>query len=468
MLYLLFTGSLILTFINLLLSRWDFLYPSFIFCLVFSTAEFVCVLGKDTYEIIIHPETVLVIFCGEIIFTLAAFISGLKRTSPKYPVNTIKIEKIHVNKWLTIGIIILQILTIVFFVKYLKNISVAYDGKLRSLTELISLYDVMTKFWTDIFKQLNVPIPMIYRILNPIVSAIAYLYIYITVNNYIATKKVEWPHIIIIFLQCILIILNGSRSPLFRILTMIIMLSYIMLCWCKKIKKGDIRLLFKLAGLVICTAIFFIIVLSIMGRSGKGAEKIMYYLFVYIGAPIVNLDNFIIDRMPAINTRLVGEQTFRSLYNYVGKLLHINAFSYGGVNPFVFSSNGIEIGNVFTTFYPYMYDFKFAGIAPLTAIVAIYYVFTYQKLIEYRGKNKKINLQLYFFAYLFNDLIMQSFSSRFYETVFDAPFIKLFILSIVIDNIFIEHKIQFGKYFIKIPRLAKNIRNSIKTQWLKK
>lgn len=454
MLYLLLTGSLILMVINFLLGDCDFLYPSFIFCLVFSAAEFVCVLGKNAYEIVLHPETVLTILCGEIVFTLIAYVSGLRRKKKNYCVEALTIEKIYVNKILIGGTIILQLLAIIFFIKYLKNISMAYDGATRSLTELISLYDIMTKFWTDIFNQLSVPVPMIYRIANPIVSAAAYLSLYIVVNNFVATKKIETPYLVIIFLQCILIILNGSRSPLFRVLTMVVMLLYVMLYWRGKIKKGDIRLFLKLAGLVIGAALFFIVLLNIMGRSGKGAEKIMHYLFVYVGAPIVNLDNFIIDRMPSITTSLFGEQTFRSLYNYVGKLFHISQFSYGGVNPFVFSSNGIEIGNVFTTFYSYLYDFRFAGVAPLTALVAVYYVFTYRGLTRYQKNKKKINLQLYFYAYLFNDLIMQSFSSRFYETVLDAPFIKLFILSIAIDIIFIEHKLKIGKYFIKIPKVA--------------
>lgn len=42
------------------------------------------------------------------------------------------------------------------------------------------------------------------------------------------------------------------------------------------------------------------------------------------------------------------------------------------------------------------------------------------------------------YAYLFNGIDMSAFSNRLFETVFDAPFIKLFILSYFIDGILIE------------------------------
>lgn len=452
MLYLLFGGTVILLFINFLLSGYDYLHPAFIYCLVFGAAEFACILGQQAYEIVIHPETIIILFSGEVIFTVLSWLVLLKKQKTSYKENPIQLEKININPVLVGGTILLQLLAIIFFIKYLRDIAVAYDGVSRSLTELISLYDVMTKFWTDIFNNLHVPVPIIYRIANPLVNAAAYIIIYVVVNNFLATGKIKISYLAIIGLQCILIILNGSRSPLFRILTMILMLVYIMQYRRGKVKKGNIRLLFKLVAIVICAAVFFLVLLNLMGRSGKGAEKIAHYLFVYIGAPIVNLDNFIVDKLPKVSTVLFGEQTFRRLYNYVGKLFGIAAFSYGGVNPFVFSANGIEIGNVFTTYYYYIYDFGFWGVVPLTIIVACYYVVTYSRLLSSRCEKKKINLSLLFYAYLFNDLIMQFFSSRFYETVLDAPFIKLVIVIIFFDIMFIEHKISLGKYYFKIPK----------------
>ena len=455
MIYILFVGTIILLLINFFLSGYDYLYPSFIFCLVFSVAEFACILGQQTYEIVIHSETTIILLGGELIFTFFSLITFLGKKRISYKEHPIPVNEIKISFFLEWGTIILQLLAIMFFIKYLKNISFAYDGQSRSLTELISLYDVMTKFWTDLFNDLHVPVPTIYRIANPLVSAVAYIIIYIAVNNFIAIKKIKISHVMIIGLQCVLIILNGSRSPLFRILTMVFILAYMMQYRRGKIKKGNIKLLLKLIMLVIGAAIFFLILLNLMGRTGKGEEKIAHYLFVYIGAPIVNLDNFIVNKLPTVSTVLVGEQTFRKLYNYVGKILKISSFQYGGVNPFVFSANGIEIGNVFTTYYYYIYDFGFVGVIPLTIVVACYYVVTYSRLLSAKREKKMINLNLLFYAYLFNDLVMQFFSSRFYETILDAPFIKLLIVVIFVDILLVEHKISLGRYYFKIPKIKK-------------
>ena len=235
---------------------------------------------------------------------------------------------------------------------------------------------------------------------------------------------------------------------------MTFMLFYLMQYQRGNIRKGNLKFLFKLILSFIAVIVLFFILLNFMGRTGKGSDKIAYYLFVYTGAPIVNLDNFIANKLLTLKPSLFGAQTFRKLYNYIGKLFHIASLTYAGDNPFVFSANGIEIGNVFTTFYSYLYDFSFKGIIPLTLLVALYYVFTYNKLLFKPNHHKKIDLRLLFYAYLFNDLVMQFFSARFYETVLEAPFIKLVIFTYFIDAFIIEHKIYCGSHYFCIPHIT--------------
>ncbi|MBD4685630.1 oligosaccharide repeat unit polymerase, partial [Xanthomonas citri pv. citri] len=85
-----------------------------------------------------------------------------------------------------------------------------------------------TKFWTEIFSELNVPIPLLYRIGNPITQGFGYLIVYIFIHNYVATKRIDKLHLLIILLLCLNIILNGSRSPIFRIVTMMLITFYVL------------------------------------------------------------------------------------------------------------------------------------------------------------------------------------------------------------------------------------------------
>lgn len=54
-----------------------------------------------------------------------------------------------------------------------------------------------------------------------------------------------------------------------------------------------------------------------------------------------------------------------------------------------------------------------------------------------------IDFGLLVYAYLFNDLVMSPFSNRFYETVFDAVFVKFIIMAWLIDFFIVENKLRF-------------------------
>lgn len=224
MLYTLVLITLGFMILNFILTDNDYLSPATLFCEIFFIYELICVIGQSTYSIKLHAETVLVLMCSFVVFTIFSLISNKisKKTTQKYELKIIRIPKLYLY-----GLIVMQILTILFFIKYLRAIAVAWGSGSNSIRDMINLYDTMTKFWTNIFAGLNVPVPMIYRICNPIVYAAAYLVLYVMVNNFIVNKKIHILHLIIIFLQCCLIILNGSRSPLLRLVTMIIILVYV-------------------------------------------------------------------------------------------------------------------------------------------------------------------------------------------------------------------------------------------------
>ncbi|WP_159991239.1 oligosaccharide repeat unit polymerase [Pelistega ratti] len=133
---------------------------------------------------------------------------------------------------------------------------------------------------------------------------------------------------------------------------------------------------------------------------------------------------------------IFGEQMFRVLYGYIAKHSGNESLIFDTIDKFTFSNNGIEIGNVYTTFYSFIYDFNYIGFIPLIIIISLYYVLTYQKI-----KSTNIScfsFALFIYAYLFNDLIMLAFSNRFYTTILDAGFIKIIIFSLIFKTLFLK------------------------------
>ncbi|CUU52884.1 putative oligosaccharide repeat-containing polymerase [Actinobacillus pleuropneumoniae] len=433
-LYLLVFSLLLILIFNLLIVNLDYMHPSILFVVPFLVFGVTSILGEEAYKIIFHEETLLVIVSSALIFT---FITLLSQTVYKSKENlNFPLTEIIISKKVTLFFIVFFIVTQLAFIKYLEAISLAHFGYSGSLGEMISLYDVMTKFWTEIFSELNVPIPLLYRIGNPITQGFGYLIVYIFIHNYVATKRIDKLHLLIILLLCLNIILNGSRSPIFRIVTMMLITFYVLYNKQNNVRRGNIKFLLKSLLIVIFSGTFFIALLSLMGREND--LDMFHYIFIYVGAPLVNLDNYLAFRPDGSYATIFGEQTFRGLYAYIAKIISDESLIFPTIDQFTFSNNGLEIGNVYTTFYSFIYDFEYVGFIPLILIIALYYVFTYQRLKTRAIKTNKVHFSLFIYAYLFNDLIMLAFSNRFYTTVLDIGFIKIVIFSYICHLLFVH------------------------------
>ena len=221
--------------------------------------------------------------------------------------------------------------------------------------------------------------------------------------------------------------MNGSRSPLLRVMTMALIMFYILECRNGRIRRGDPKLLKWIVILLVVVVIASIVLLVFMGRTDSDRDYFKYG-FIYAGAPIVNLDTYLTHKKPDYGHQIIGAQTFRTFWNYMGKLFHVEHLRFGNINKFAFSRNKIEIGNVYTMYYPILYDFNIWGVIPLTGLMAWFYGQTYRKA-ERKPRKGKFDFRLFLYGYLFNDLLFAFFSCRFYETIGDAPFLKMVIVS---------------------------------------
>ena len=457
MIYILLLCLFFLLCINFFFSDMDYMHPSVLFCLVFFTYTFVCLLGQKAFAISLHIESVFVIISGSIIFTIGSIISSLcnKKITPIYAKDlSYKKGEIQINPLIVYATILMQLISIFAFIKYINELAAAY-GFIGNMGDKIHLYNTLTNFWTDIYAQLNVPIPMAYRILNPICNALAYLLFYVAINNYIYTKRIKKGYIIVVFLTAVLILLNGARSPLFRLLTMGILIYYV-IQYGRKARHASLSFLFKIIIILLLSMIFLMVILNVIRNRNGQEQNYFKEIFIYLGAPIVNLDNYISGNISFEKTSdLFGAQTFKGLYSYIGKILHIGNLSYGGLTKFVFSNNGIEIGNVFTMYLKILYDFGFTGIIPLVGLMSWYYNSRYMHFTRFGINPNRINFSLFIYSYLFNDLIMSPFSTRFYETIFEPGFLKLLLLSFFFYEIMdFSNGFRINKFCFFFPKFV--------------
>lgn len=144
--------------------------------------------------------------------------------------------------------------------------------------------------------------------------------------------------------------------------------------WQKKSKRR--RLKFRQILLVILIAVIVVGTFQKVGEllGRVSAADFGGYLSTYLSAPIRNLDYYINNVMGRSFSRpdVWGKMTFVRMINFLGGFLKIDSWVYELDLPFL-RSNGYVCGNVYTTFYAYLYDFGVTGVIVLMILGGIYY-----------------------------------------------------------------------------------------------
>ena len=195
MIFALMIGTLSLVLINYKISGGDYFYPPVIFAFMFFISSLICAFNLKKYDITITAATVLIILIAILIFTLVGIY--FRSISPKKATIPLKVYPIEIGTIYYIILVAIQIISIIFFIKYLHNLAATYIGAgyqlngPANLSGLIGLYDNLTKFWPDIYNRLAVKTPIMYSLTNPISAAGEYLCIYIAVNNFFAKVSIN-------------------------------------------------------------------------------------------------------------------------------------------------------------------------------------------------------------------------------------------------------------------------------------
>lgn len=436
MIYLIAFTSFLFILLNLKLSNNDWFDPSVIFSLIFFVQSIFCILALSYLKLQFHSEVLMILLISFLIVSIVSLLSKSRfktRTFYKLSDRSTVLDQRPMSMPSIITIVTILSFIVLTFVRYklLGDVASAYGEGGISLSEKIALYDNLTKFHIETYNRLGVSLPRYYGLLNAVAYALGYLIIYESVHNYILTKKIKILNMITILLMLIFMYFGGSRSTIFRVITYAGVIYYILYMKDNIDFKRYRKLMVKILLYGILVVVLFMASISLYGRTNN--FNLFHYLFIYIGAPLYNLDSFIQHYNLPIQSDLFGKQTFYSLYSYLGsKTSNIN-YIYSLDLPFLKYSSEYSLGNVYTTFYQFLYDFSYKGIVPLVIVIATYYIFSYDKLKK-MPLTSDFKFSLFLYAFLFNDLIMLFFSNRFYETILSIGNIRMLIITFFLGN----------------------------------
>ena len=177
----------------------------------------------------------------------------------------------------------------------------------------------------------------------------------------------------------------------------------------------------KQLGLAALVAVFFFASFRLMAIGREGDFSVFEYLSIYLGGQLPSLDLFL-ESSSLPTSAFFGEQTFRSSLEYAGKYLGIDAWTTIPYTLDFQEMGGHLLGNVYTTFYPFLQDGGIVGAILFTVVMALVAQFVYQKAIS--STSHYFDLAIVVYAFMVSPLLLSFFSDRFYSDVLSIPFLR--------------------------------------------
>lgn len=180
----------------------------------------------------------------------------------------------------------------------------------------------------------------------------------------------------------------------------------------------------KVLVILVVSVAVFVGLLQFLSFGRSGSIRLKDYIGIYLGAPLANLDAYLQNGHFGGSSPF-GRMTFFCWYTYIGYKFGITDWMYTFDLPFQMR-NGFDMGNVYTTFYSYIYDFGYIGMVLLVIAMAVISQVCYEKA-ALRGGVKYNWPWLLIYSFISYQLLFSFFSNKFYEEVLTPGFITSFV-----------------------------------------
>lgn len=432
MIYVLLIGIIILFIVSYFVSR-DVFHPMCLICLAFFLSVFCAILNIQNWEINLSIKTTMIILVGLISFIIPGIILYKKNNNSNNKIenaNIIKYSKFIILLLLSIQVIFLG-LYILWMAKYLGGIGNLFNS------------NSMTQFRYDISFNQTISYPEYISQGIKYSKALIYIYSFIEIHNVILAKykkskyKISFFYIISLILFFIQTFISGGRSEL--ILLMIAIVAYIFTINNYYSNKNGTLLgknLIKIAIIMLIVLYLFSFTRTLVGRTSK--DNFIDYISRYFGGSIQLFDMYLENPTPKSN--IWGKETFFGINKFLSQIGVINA-NYTLHLEFR-SSNGVSLGNVYTSFRRMIQDFGVSGLIILNFLFGIIMT-CYYNFIKNSKSIDKISLKYIFYFMILHSVVLTPFSDFFFSTILSINYLNIAFYMIIIS--FVLRKIKINR-----------------------
>lgn len=405
-------GYLFLTIIILTISAYylngkELIAPSFLFSVAFLVASFFALLNGEKWGYNLNNSTYFVIVLGILEFIIISYIIRIIfRTHPNGINKANTDHTVFINNRKLIYVEIIQFIFVFVIIWNVKKVTGQSD-----ITKAVN----MLNYSANGFIGMSYELPTYAKLMQNFNFAVGIFGEYLFIKELVENRKFK----IIFFIEVLFALsgslLSGSRGG--TLIAIVSLLVFYMLIQQKRIDWNPRKNLISILLVIIISAIVLFLFKQTTTWVGRGEEtrSSFDYISIYMGAEIKNLDLFINNGMFPIKTELFGQQTFVTIYYFLIKHLNYPAQTYNLVLPFQ-SVNGYGLGNVYTVFYPWLYDFGYSGILFLTLIMASISEIIYEISIK-SSQNIAPYIRLFYGGTVAPCIVFSFFSNRFFEAM---------------------------------------------------
>lgn len=421
MIYLLFIITCLLTVGAYYATDQELLAPGVIFAGGFAFSELWALGFVKQWKLYLHWNTFIVISGGVLSFLLGTIlIHWLFKRRKKQPAfastgSTISFgyssgcQEIVLNRWLLSALLLLEVVTMVITVLEMRAMVGGHD-----VFQTIAAYRQRSTFSGDDSK-----LPSYVYFFRTLIMAGTYWFAYVIPNNFLATKRLAIMPTIMFIIGLLNSMLFGSRGSAINM--MIALVACYGLLYAKnsghKLKfSWKLFLFLALAGAVVLLS--FRSIGNMMGRNSH-VIPLHEYLAEYLGAQIKNLDSFLNEPHP--ENYLWGQNTFAEFIKWIGPRFGLDT-SYQLYLPMRFVGR-YHLGNVCTTFSAFYYDFGYAGVFILSALMGLISQAVFELALASRLSNR-VDYSSVLYGYIYPSLVFSFFSNRFYSQQVSPVFFK--------------------------------------------
>lgn len=402
------------------------------------TFSIVCAtVNVKNWGIDLHLNTFFVLVYGTLLFVITGYIvkKWIEKKYTCYEVNIQrKLTTISINTKYLYVYIAFQILEMIIWVWNIYSVTNSI-GNYERFSERMVAFREWNSYSTD---WINNYLYVFINQFRQISTLSPYLFLYIIISNYFIKKNdlINKVMICSVLLSIAQMLLTGGRA---EVINLFLVLNLYYAVFYKQLNGKFVningKIILKAILLFLLGGIGFYYSKAIVGRGASdiSINDVIPYLTLYGGGSIPLLDMFLQNPLPGSD--VFGKETFYSLNIQLIRIGILNIEPYIPHLEFRQSSTGVGLGNIYTAYRSYLYDFGFIGLTLLPVIFSVIVNFWYYKSLHIYSK---INFLLIFYSLIFYLIFLDSGRCGFFSFACSFTTIKQFILLIILTAIFVK------------------------------